>query len=65
MARRSVRKRARGAPATAPTPLAVVGVCVGVPLALWLVFDLLQALAFGLLVLGAAFAGFWLLRRRP
>lgn len=62
-----MRKGKRGAPtATAtPTPLAVVGVCVGVPLALWLVFDLLQALAFGLLVLGAAFAGWWLLRRRP
>ena len=60
-----MRKRARGAPATGPTPLAVVGGGVGVPLALWLVFDVLQALAFGLLVLGAAFAGWWLLRRRP
>ena len=56
-------KGSRRAPA--PTPLAVVGGCVGVPLALWLVFDLLQALAFGLLVLGATFAGWWLLRRRP
>lgn len=59
-----MRKGARGAPAPGPTPLAVVGVCIGVPLVLWLVFDLLQALAFGLLVLGTAFAGWWLLRRR-
>lgn len=46
-----------------PRTAKVLVVCLGAPLLLWLLLDLLQALALGLLVVGAAAA--WLLLRPP